>query len=525
MAKSKSKSKSGSKSKKPKGTKAKARELVELAARASRLQVKQRIRDEALQEQEVRAGVTGVGRNLSDGEAMGKEARKRIPRSSQAELVLPEDRPDPVDQLEAQAESRLPELIPLRYGRMLVSAFTFYRGAAGIMAADLARSPVTGIKVQACGDAHLSNFGGFASPERQLVFDINDFDETLPGPWEWDVKRLAASLEIGARDRGFRKSERRAIVLGTVRKYREQMREFAGMGNLDVWNRDLTMKELAVRLADSAGEFSEKERGNFEKSVTKAVGKDRLKAFSKLTHVVDGKLRIIHDPPSVIPLDHLVPADQAAGLDDRVLEILASYRESLSPDKRVLFDSYEYVHAAMKVVGVGSVGTRAWMVLMVGRDTGDPLFLQLKEAQQSVLEPYVGASRYGKHGRRVVEGQRLTQTSSDIFLGWTTAKGFDGIERDFYVRQLWDMKGSAPVEKMSVRVMSVYGEICGAVLARAHARTGNRFALASYLGKSDSFDRAIADFSVAYADQNERDYQALLDARDSGRITVEEPED
>jgi uncharacterized protein (DUF2252 family) len=407
---------------------------------------------------------------------------------------------------------------------MLVSAFTFYRGAAGIMAADLARSPVTGLQVQACGDAHLSNFGGFASPERQLVFDINDFDETLPGPWEWDIKRLAASFEIGARDRGFKKAERRRIVLGTVRKYREEMREFATMGNLDVWNLHLTMAEIAERLAESRGEFTSRERRNFEKGVTKALGKDRLRAFSKLTHVVDGKLRIINDPPSVVPLDRLVPADQAAGLNERVKAILASYRESLSPDKRVLFDSYEYVHAAIKVVGVGSVGTRAWMVLMVGRDTGDPLFLQIKEAQQSVLEPYAGASRYGKHGRRVVEGQRLTQTAGDIFLGWTTAEGFDGVERDFYVRQLWDMKGSANVDQMTVKTLSIYGEICGGVLARAHARTGNRFALASYLGSGDVFDRAIADFSVAYADQNELDYQALLDARDSGRITVEEPD-
>jgi uncharacterized protein (DUF2252 family) len=513
MAKAKSKSRPKSKSKS--SAKGVARE-----AKVSRAKVKKQI-SEAREEQEILASVSDAGRHLADGKAAGKAARKRVPRSSLATLELPEDRPDPVDILEAQAASRVPALIPLRYGRMLVSAFTFYRGAAGIMAADLARSPVTGMRVQACGDAHLSNFGAFASPERRLVFDINDFDETLPGPWEWDVKRLAASFEIGARDRGFSEDERRQIVLGTARQYREAMAQFASMGNLDVWNWHLDVLDFFERFSEEADKA---ERKNLERNVAKAKGKDRLKAFSKLTHVVDGHLRIINDPPSVVPLDHIVPPDEAAELTRRVLEILASYRLSLSPDKRVLFDTYEYVHSAMKVVGVGSVGTRAWIVLMVGRDTGDPLFLQLKEAQESVLEPYAGSSRYSKHGRRVVEGQRLTQTSSDIFLGWTTVRGFDDVERDFYVRQLWDWKGSAHVEKMSVRAMSIYGRICGTVLARAHARTGNRFALASYLGTSDTFDRAIAEFSVAYADLNEHDYQALLDARDSGRIEVEEPE-
>ena len=349
------------------------------------------------------------------------------------------------------------------------------------MAADLARSPVTGIRVQACGDAHLSNFGVFASPERRLVFDINDFDETLPGPWEWDVKRLAASFEIGGRDRGFSKSDRRQIVLGVANQYREAMAGFASMGNLDVWNWHLDVDDFYESFAAEAGK---EERKNFEHNVSKAKGKDRLKAFSKLTHVVDGQLKIVSDPPSVLPLEQLVKPGKSAELKNRVLEILAAYRLTLSPDRRVLFDSYEYVDAAVKVVGVGSVGTRAWMVLMVGRDTGDPLFLQLKEAQESVLEPYAGSSRYVRHGRRVVDGQRLTQTTSDIFLGWTTARGFDDVERDFYVRQLWDWKGSAPVEKMTTRWMGVYGRVCGAVLARAHARTGNRFALASYLGSS-----------------------------------------
>ena len=402
--------------------------------------------------------VPEVGLHVADGRAEGKAARKRVPRSSLADLPLPEDRPDPVEQLEAQAESRVARLIPLRYGRMLVSAFTFYRGAAAIMASDLSRSPTTGIRVQACGDAHLSNFGGFASPERRLVFDINDFDETLPGPWEWDVKRLVASFEIGARDRGFKKSERRRVVLAAAREYRLAMSQLSGMSNLDVWNAHLDVEETIGRYASEADSTTKE---NFARGVAKAQGKDRLKAFSKLTHVVDGKLRIVSDPPSVVPLDELVPPEQAAGLDERVREILRAYRETLSSDRRVLFDSYEYVHAAMKVVGVGSVGTRAWIVLMVGRDLNDPLFLQLKEAQASVLEPYVGQSRFAKHGRRVVEGQKLTQTVGDILLGWTTAEGFDGVERDFYVRQLWDWKGSARIEKFNPER---YGDL------RAHLR-------------------------------------------------------
>ena len=465
-----------------------------------------------------RTEVPDAEAHVEEGRARGKAARKLVSRSSLADLPLPEDRPDPVKQLEAQAESRVAELIPLRYGRMLVSAFTFYRGTAAIMASDLSRSPVSGINVQACGDAHLSNFGYFASPGRRLVFDINDFDETLPGPWEWDVKRLAASFEIGGRDRGFKKSDRRRVVLTAARQYRESMREFAELGNLDVWNSHLDVEAFIDRYGDR---FGKRFRRAFEKNVTKARGKDRLRAFSKLTHVVDGKLRIINDPPSVLPIDHLATDVDPAELDDRVRAVIASYRESLSPDRRVLLDSYEYVHAAAKIVGVGSVGTRAWMILLVGRDAGDPLFLQLKEAQQSVLEPYTASSRYAKQGRRVVEGQRLTQTVSDILLGWTQVEGFDGVERDFYVRQLWDQKGSAQIDKMNPDAMDLYARTCGTVLARAHARTGNRFALAAYLGKSDTFDRAIADFAVAYADQNELDYQAMLDAAADGRIEVQ----
>lgn len=452
-----------------------------------------------------------------EGRARGKAARKVAPRSSHGDLVLPDDRVDPVDQLEAQAESRVAELIPLRYGRMLVSAFTFYRGAAGIMAADLAPSPVSGIRVQACGDAHLSNFGGFAAPDRRLVFDINDFDETLPGPWEWDLKRLAASLEIGGRDRGFSKKVRKQMVIDSVAQYRKTMHEFAGMSNLDVWYARTGLPDIAERWG---AEESGKEWKRAEKNVAKAKGKDRLRAFSKLTHVVDGKLKIIHDPPSVLPFEEIFPPDKLPGLDDRIRGILSEYRETLSLDRRQLLDSYRYVHAAMKVVGVGSVGTRAWMVLMIGRDMGDPLFLQIKEAQESVLEPSQGASEFSNHGQRVVEGQRWTQSASDIFLGWVSARGIDDVTRDYYVRQLWDWKGSAKVERMDPRTMAFYGQICGSVLARAHARTGDRFAIAGYLGGSSNFDRAIARFARAYADQNERDYRALLEAADSGRIKV-----
>ncbi len=464
-----------------------------------------------------RTEVPDAEAHVEEGRERGKAARQLVPRSSLADLPLPSDRPDPVAQLEAQAESRVAELIPLRYGRMLASAFTFYRGAAAIMASDLSRSPVTGINVQTCGDAHLSNFGYFASPGRRLVFDINDFDETLPGPWEWDVKRLAASFEIGARDRGFKKADRRRVVLAVAHQYRESMREFSGMGNLDVWNAHADVETFIGRFGDRLGK---RFKLDFEKNVTKARGKDRLKAFSKLTHVVDGKLRIINDPPGVLPIDHVASDVDPAELDDRVRAVIASYRRSLSPDRRVLLDSYEYVHAAVKVVGVGSVGTRAWMILLVGRDAGDPLFLQLKEAQQSVLEPYTARSRYAKQGRRVVEGQRLTQTVSDILLGWTSIEGLDGVERDFYVRQLWDQKGSARIDKMNPDAMDLYARICGAVLARAHARTGNRFALAAYLGRSDTFDRAMADFAATYADQNERDYAAMLQAKADGRIQV-----
>jgi uncharacterized protein (DUF2252 family) len=445
----------------------------------------------------------------------GKAARKKVPRSSHGDWRPAKNRPDPVDVLERQAASRIARLIPLRHGRMLATPFTFLRGAAAIMAADLAASPDSGFSVQACGDAHLSNFGAFASPERRLVFDVNDFDETLPAPWEWDVKRLAASLAVGGRDRGWGPADRRRIVGAAVAEYREAMRELATNGNLDAWNTHLDVEAILERLS---ADVSKRQVKAFERNVAKARAKDSIRALKKLTHQVDGEVRIISDPPLIVPVDELVDSDEAGG---RVREILERYRTTLSDARRYLFDGYRYVHAAMKVVGVGSVGTRAWIVLMLGRDDQDPLFLQVKEAQQSVLEPHIAPSRFSHHGERVVQGQRLMQAASDAFLGWVTATGIDGRDRDFYVRQLWDWKGSAQVDLMSRRGMVAYGQICGATLARAHAHSGDRIAIGAYLGGKPNFDEAISDFAETYADQNERDYEALIGAVDAGRIEVE----
>ncbi len=408
--------------------------------------------------------------------------------------------------------------MPIRYGRMLASAFTFYRGAAAIMAMDLADTPRSGLEVQACGDAHLSNFGAFAAPDRRLVVDVNDFDETLPGPWEWDVKRLAASFEIAGRDRDFTPEETRTAVLTATRAYREAMREFAAMRNLDVWYARLDADTL---LADLAKVVDRKRMKAVEKSKAKAEKKNSLKAFDRLVHEVDGEPQIISDPPLLVPARELVPDDQRQILEERILEMLGRYRESLKGDRRHLFDSYRFVEMARKVVGVGSVGTRAWVVLMMGRDGQDPLFLQAKEAEASVLEPYIGKSEFKNHGERVVEGQWLMQASSDIMLGWLPATGIDDAERDFYVRQLWDGKRSVDVDNLPPEGLAIYGRICGWTLARAHARSGDRIAIGAYLGKGEAFDNAIADFSERYADQNELDYAALADAAKSGRIEVE----
>ena len=409
--------------------------------------------------------------------------------------------------------------MPVRYGRMLVSPFTFYRGAAYLMAADLDPTPRTGLEVQLCGDAHLSNFGAFAAPDRRLVFSINDFDETHPGPFDWDVKRLAASFAVAGRDRGFSERERAAVNREVGRSYREAMHGFAGMRTLDIWYARLDVDEIYDRFRADA---SRKELARFEGNLAKTRSKDSVKAMAKLTAMTADGLRIVGDPPLITPIEHLAGDDQ-----DQVLsyarEIVRDYRSTLSADHRRLIERFRYVHAARKVVGVGSVGTRAWIMLLTGRDGDDPLFLQFKEAQASVLEPFLGASRFGNHGRRVVEGQRLTQSASDIMLGWIRATGLDGAQRDFYVRQLWDAKGSALVDAMKPATMERYAAVCGWTLARAHARSGDPIALAAYLGGSDSFDRSIADFAELYADQNELDYAAVRAAVASGRLTAEAP--
>jgi uncharacterized protein (DUF2252 family) len=464
------------------------------------------------------AAAPTVGASVSERAVAGKAARERAPRSSHGDWQPAADRLDPVEVLERQGADRVPELVPLRYGRMLASPFTFYRAGAGIMAADLAATPSSGLWVQACGDAHLSNFGAYASADRALVVDINDFDETLSGPWEWDLKRLAASFEIAARDRGFDDSERREVVLAAPRAYREAMYELAELGNLDVWYRRLDVDQIRAAFA---ADVTKKMRKTFDRQVAKARRKDRLRAFDKLTHRVDGELRIRSDPPVLVPVEDVFPANLAAEAEARIKAVLDSYRATLAPERRHLLGSYRYVHAARKVVGVGSVGTRAWVALFVGRDEDDPLFLQVKEAQNSVLEPYTAPSEFPHQGQRVVEGQRLTQAASGILLGWLTAEGPDGVERDFYVRQLWDQKGAAAIEVMGPVQMTLYAQLCGGILARAHARSGDRIAIAAYLGGGGKFDQAMADFARLYADQNERDFEAVRRAASEGRIEVE----
>jgi uncharacterized protein (DUF2252 family) len=464
---------------------------------------------------------TGVsGLTTAERVARGKAARAHVPRSSHALFDPPSNRPDPIALLEEQAKSRVPDLVPVRWGRMVVSPFTFYRGAALPMASDLAATPVSGLAVQACGDAHLSNFGLFGSAERRLVFDVNDFDETLPGPWEWDVKRLAASLEVAARGNGFSAKQRHDIVMATVSKYRAAIRDFAGMTNLDVWYAHMDMDELRAQF-DS--QLRTQQRKEMDKGLAKARTRDSMQEVAKLTRIVDGRPRIISDPPLLVPLDELMTTDvDRASIESLMVGLIAKYRRTLETDRRYLLEQFQFVDVARKVVGVGSVGTRCWIVLMLGRDDSDPLFLQVKEAEASVLSRFVGASKYANQGQRVVAGQRLMQASSDIFLGWQHIEaGLDERPRDFYIRQLRDWKFSLDIETMIPAGMRMYGEVCGWTLARAHARSGDRIAIAAYLGNSDVFDRAIAEFAAAYADQNERDYEALVEAVASGRITAE----
>jgi uncharacterized protein (DUF2252 family) len=451
----------------------------------------------------------------------GKAARAAVPRESHGVFDPSPDRPDPIDLLEDQSVSRVPELVPVRYGRMMVSPFTYYRGAALPMASDLATTPASGLAVQACGDAHLSNFGVFGSAEHRLVFDINDFDETLPGPWEWDVKRLAASLEVAARERGFPGKKRREIVAATVASYRNAMRDFAAMTVLDVWYAVADTDRLRTQFGS---QLKARQRKVLEKGRAKALTSDSMQAVGKLTRMVDGRPRIVSDPPLLVPVSELMAGQMdRKAIQAQMSDLIAGYRRTLETDRRHLLEQFVYADMARKVVGVGSVGTRCWVVLMLGSHESDALFLQVKEAEPAVLSRFAGASKYANQGQRVVAGQRLMQASSDILLGWQRiGTGTDGQHRDFYIRQLRDWKFSADIATMVPRGMRLYGALCGWTLARAHARSGDRIAIAAYLGGTDVFDRAITQFASVYADQNERDHQALVDAVNSGRITAEQ---
>jgi uncharacterized protein (DUF2252 family) len=431
--------------------------------------------------------------------------------------MLGAGRPDPVALLQRQAASRVPELVPIRYGRMLVSPFTFYRGAALIMAADLARTPQSGLATQVCGDAHLMNFGVFGTPERRLVFDINDFDETTHGPWEWDVKRLAVSFTVAGRDNDFTMAQRKGVLLELVAAYRTAMRTFATMGHLEVWYAHLDAEIMLGQLQET---LSAAARKRARTNIAKARTRDSTHALAKLTEVVDGERRIISDPPLIQPIEELMSSSTTEDTLDFLHDLLAEYRATLQPDRRHLLEGFRVQHAARKVVGVGSVGTRAWIMLLFGRDGEDPLILQAKEAQASVLTEFVGPAREQNHGERVVNGQRIMQATSDIFLGWQSITDLTGTRRDYYFRQLKDWKGSADVDAMTPGTMTVYAQLCGWTLARAHARSGDRIAIGSYLGGGPTFDHAIAEFSETYADQNERDHRALVEAEAAGVVEV-----
>ena len=456
---------------------------------------------------------------VAERRARGKAERAEVPRNVHAGWEAPAMRRDPVDLLEEQAKTRVPELVPIRYGRMLVSPFTFYRGAAYIMAADLAGTARTGLHTQLCGDAHLSNFGAYAAPDRRLVLDVNDFDETLPGPFEWDVKRLVASFEVAGRDRGFDDKQRRKVNLAAALEYREAIREYAAMGNMEIWYSRIDVDALFAALQS---QVTAKQAKRANANLAKTQSKDSMRAFAKLTQVVDGEPQFVSEPPVVVPVRELLPeGHDYEQFEESIRGMLRAYRRTLAGDRRKLLERFRMVDIARKVVGVGSVGTRAWILLMLGRDNEDPLILQAKQAEASVLEPFLGKSEFANHGQRVVEGQRLTQAASDIMLGWIRVDGVDGVKRDFYLRQLWDAKGSALVDLMEPNLLAVYGRVCGKALARAHARAGDAVAIASYLGGGDTFDRSLAEFAVSYADQNERDYAAIKQAVETGRIKAE----
>ena len=453
----------------------------------------------------------------SERAAYGRSVRQQVPLQAHAELTTSNGGTDPVALLESQSETRVAELVPIRYGRMLVSPFTFYRGAALIMADDLAKGPRTALTTQLCGDAHLSNFGVFASPERRLVFDLNDFDETHPGPFEWDVKRLAASLEIAGRDNSYTVKQRRQVVLSAVNSYRTAIRQFADQSNLVVWYAHQAVQPGLPGLSEIS---SKKTRRTVAKDVDQARMRDNLGSLKKLTEFVDGHLQFVSRPPLVVPSRELpLDAEATADLASWMNDVLHQYSQSLQSDRRHLIHQYRFVDLARKVVGVGSVGTRAWIMLLEGIDDQDPLLLQAKEANASVLEAYTSPSLLSSHGERVVEGQRLMQAYGDVLLGWHY---FPNSSRpDYYVRQLRDWKGSLDIAGLDPQSLAVYAGYCAWTLARAHARSGDRVAIAAYLGGKDGFDQAVADFSAAYADKNESDFARLENAANAGDISVQ----
>jgi len=453
--------------------------------------------------------------------AVGKTARTTTPRSSHAQFELNwPGRPDPVALLESQAASRVPSLVPIRYGRMLTSPFAFYRGAALIMASDLATTPTSGLQVQACGDAHLSNFGVFASPERTLIFDINDFDETHPGPWEWDLKRLLVSAEIAGQSNSFSQSDRREIVLAGAQEYRFAITEFSQMRQLDIWYSKLDVDSIVENLRKNikSGEVRSQHI-----DVNKAMNRTSLQALRKFTEIVNGQRRFISAPPLVEPIRNLTHENLALDFTEfaEIEKAINEYSQTLSHDRRHLLNQFTFIDFARKVVGVGSVGTRAWMALFEGRDQTDPLFLQVKEAQNSVLEEFTSPTSYASAGERVVAGQRLMQSTSDIFLGWNRVTASDGSSRDYYIRQLRDWKGSVNVDLMNPTELKVYIRTCAWTLAKAHARTGDSIAIAAYLGQGRTFDQAMVEFADVYAQQNLQDFQALKNAAESGRVVAQ----
>ena len=447
--------------------------------------------------------------NTDEARNSGKKLRKTCKRSSHGDWKYTKDRDHIIDLLKEQERTRIQELIPVRHERMSVSPFAFYRGAAVIMADDLSHTPRTGITVQACGDAHIANFGVFASPERRLVFDINDFDETLPGPWEWDVKRLISSIEICGRDRGFSKNDRADAILTAASTYRQTMMQFSETGNLAMWYDHIDLEKMYRLHEDELGKRKAK---NIRRAAAKTLSKNNERAFAKLTEVVDERIQIKSIPPLIVPLREIQSygdRNRARDTERIIKDALQSYRRSLPRERRILIDRYRVVDIARKVVGVGSVGNRSLIVVMEGVSEKDPLVLQVKEANASVLENYLGKSSFAEHGRRVIEGQRAIQTASDILLGWATIREADGAQRDYYVRQLWDSKASLNLDKVSLNELSAVASMCAWTLAHAHAKTGDRHGIAGYLGKGDAFDEAMLRFARAYADQNERDYEVF----------------